>query len=319
MLAPVADAVAAQAYDRIVLSGMGSSYYAAYPAWLELVNRGLPAWSVTAAELLHGASSLVTKETLVWLTSQSGASAEVVALLKTMAGSRPKTILGTTAQLDSPLGRGADTVLQLHIGAESTVSAGSYVATLAVQHLAVTQFAGGDVEPARRSLFDAAAALTTYLEDWRRRVERWESLLGLPERLFIIGRGRSLAAALTGSLIIKESARIAVEGMSAAQFRHGPLELADEHLTVIVLAGPERTRALNEKLAVELQEYGANVVWLASEAHSSLATVTMPLLPPPAAPVAEIVPLQLLSLALASQSGVEPGVFRHIGKVTRTL
>ncbi len=318
-LADVATDVTAGKYDRIILSGMGASHFAAYPAWLELVGQRLPAWSVETAELLHHAESLVTEKSLLWLTSQSGASAEIVAFIERLADRRPKTILATTANADSPLGRAADTTLQLRIGEESTVSTGSYVSTLAVQHLAVTQIAGGDVGAARRVLTDACDVLQRYLADWQRNVQQWEHLVGVPKSLFVIGRGPSLAAVKTGSLIIKESAKFAVEGMSAAQFRHGPLELADEHLTVVVLAGSGESHSLNERLAIELRDYGATVVWLDAAKHDTLPTILMPALPSAAMPIAEIIPLQLLSLAIASQTGVEPGIFRRIGKVTRTL
>lgn len=315
----VAADVAARRYDRIVLSGMGASHFAAYPAWLDLVSHGLPAWSVETAELLHHAESLVTEKSLLWLTSQSGASAEIVALIERLADRRPKTILATTADADSPLRRAADTTLQLHIGEESTVSTGSYVSTLAAQHLAVTQIAGGNIEDERSELIDACDVLQHYLAAWQDSIGKWERLIGVPQRLFVIGRGPSLAAVKTGSLIIKESVKFVIEGMSAAQFRHGPLELADEHLTVVILAGSSDARTLNERLAIELREYSAGVVWLDTVPHDVLPTVLIPALPRAAMPIAEIIPLQLLSLALAAQTGVEAGVFRRIGKVTRTL
>lgn len=317
-LAPLAEAIHSSQYERIILSGMGSSYFAGYPAWLQLVQQGLPAWWLPTGELLHYASSLVTEESLLWLTSQSGASAEVQALIEQLAPERPRTLLGTTANPESPLGRAAGTILQLHFGEEFTVSTGSYLTTLAVQELAMTQVAGGDVEQARQEVLDAADALAHYLEAWRERVEEWEQLVGVPQRLYLVGRGPSLATVETGGLIIKESAKFPIEGMSAAQFRHGPLELADERLTVLVLAGEQRSRDLNERLAEELQGYGANVVWLAEEAHPTLPTVLLPPVSPAVGPISEMVPLQLLSLALAWQTGVEPGAFRHIGKVTRS-
>ena len=316
--AALAEEIRSGAYERIILSGMGSSHYASYPAWLRLLQQGLPAWTVPSAELLHYAPALVTAGSLLWLTSQSGASVEVQALVEGRGGHQARTILATTANPDSPLGRAAGLLLQLHFGEESTVSTGSYLTTLAVQHLALTQIAGGDVEAAAAEVAETASGLASYLEAWPDRVAEWERLVGVPEHLYLVGRGPSLAAVATGSLIIKESAKFAVEGLSAAQFRHGPLELADERLTVLVFAGLEGTRELNERLAKELQAYGARVVWLDWTRHPALPSVLLPPASAATAPIAEMVPLQLLSLALARQTGVEAGVFRHIGKVTRS-
>src|SRR4051812_14400087 len=66
-------------YDRIVLTGMGSSHFAALPTWRSLVATGRPAWWVDSGQLLE-TPDLVTPDTLLIATSQSGASGEVAAL-----------------------------------------------------------------------------------------------------------------------------------------------------------------------------------------------------------------------------------------------
>src|ERR1700680_5077125 len=78
-------ALAGARYDRIVLSGMGASLFALYPAWLACVQAGLPAWWIDTGELLHNAQGLLTGNTLLFLTSQSGSSAEIVALLDALS------------------------------------------------------------------------------------------------------------------------------------------------------------------------------------------------------------------------------------------
>ena len=75
-------------FDRIVLTGMGASLFASYPIWLQLVNAGFPAQWVDCAEIIHHARAIVTKRTLVWITSQSGRSAEIVAALELIKQAR---------------------------------------------------------------------------------------------------------------------------------------------------------------------------------------------------------------------------------------
>src|SRR5512146_1445608 len=65
-------------FDRIVLTGMGGSLYASYQAWLALAKAGLPAMWVDTAELIHHVPGIITPQTLLWLFSQSGKSAEIV-------------------------------------------------------------------------------------------------------------------------------------------------------------------------------------------------------------------------------------------------
>ncbi len=114
-------------YDRIVLTGMGSSDYALIPVERALIAAGLPVWRVDAGRLLD-MPELVTDNTLLWATSQSGMSGEIVALLK--QGKRPKTLIGLTNDENSELGQQADILITLKSGDEATVSSKSYLNTL---------------------------------------------------------------------------------------------------------------------------------------------------------------------------------------------
>jgi len=80
--AALAKAIGNNDFDRILITGMGGSLYASYPAWLILANAGLPALWVDTAELIHHTPALVTSKTLFWIFSQSGKSAEIVSALE---------------------------------------------------------------------------------------------------------------------------------------------------------------------------------------------------------------------------------------------
>ena len=230
----LASQVEAGVFDRIVFTGMGSSFFAVYPAWLHLLNRGLPAWHVEASELLHYAPGLVTERTLLCMISQSGRSAEITALIERV---RPAHLLAIANGEDNPLAARADTLLLMHAGVETNVSTKTYLNTLAVVQLAALRLASVPLASAQAELQQAVDASRAYLTQWEQALAAIGAHLGKPERLFYLGRGVSLAAVGTGALITKESAKFTVEGLSAGQFRHGPLELADERLSVVVLAG----------------------------------------------------------------------------------
>jgi glucosamine--fructose-6-phosphate aminotransferase (isomerizing) len=254
--------------------------------------------------------------TLLIVISQSGASAEVEALLEQLPAPRP-VVLGVVNELDSPLARGADVVIELHAGPELAVGTRSYVNTLAACALLASAAVGGD---AAAELRTAVGALAHYLGRWRERVEEVTAALLPAPRLVVLGRGPSLAAARTGALIVKEAAKVHAEGLSSSEFRHGPLELVDEHLSAVMLPGPPATSTLNARLAADIAGYGGRVGWLgASGAPEGTSAVAAPNCGGAAAPVGEIVPLQLLCVALAEAAGIEPGVFRYLQKVTRVL
>jgi len=106
--------------------------------------------------------------------------------------------------------------------------------------------------------------------------------------------------------------------MSAPQFRHGPFELADADLLAVVLAGSDAEHAANARTAADLRRLGAGAVLVGGPKGDH--AVSLPGLGSATSlPLAEVLPLQVLSVVLAERRGLEPGAFRQIGKVTRTL
>jgi glucosamine--fructose-6-phosphate aminotransferase (isomerizing) len=310
-LAPLA--ARAASYDRIVLTGMGASLFALWPAWLTIVRAGRPAWLIETGELVHSADELLTKGTLIIAASQSGRSAEIVSLAE--RAEKSGTLIGITNDTTSPLAQIAELTIPIDAGQEHAVSTRSYVNTLAVGSQAADLLAG---EPPSPQTLDAAAdAIAEYLESWRARTDAFTYVVGLPERLFLVGRGASLAAAHCGALIIKEAAKWPAEAMSSGQFRHGPLELADPRLVAVILAGETGAdQERNLRLQADVNRYGGRAVWANATPRNRAATMEIAPGDGVTRAIAEIVALQLLSIAVAEQSGVEPGVFRHLEKVT---
>ena len=303
-------------YDRIVISGMGSSYYAAYPAVIQLSGLPVPVQWINAAELLHSRWGAIGERTLLWLNSQSGRSAEPVHLLERLHSSRPARVLAFVNDLSSPMAERADIAVPIHAGEEATVSTKTYINMLAVNLLAAVQLAGGDVGALVEEMRRAADAMQDYLADWQSRVQELGSLLGDFDELFLIGRGASLSAVWNGSLINKEAAKCAFEGMHAADFRHGPLELAAKGLAALIFAGSFNTSTLNRELGREIRSHGGKVIWVDSAPDDEIPTLPIPFTTERTLPLVEILPVQMLTLVMAQRKGIEPGRFRHVSKVT---
>lgn len=300
-------------YRRIVLTGMGASASALRPLWLALVGQGYPAHLVDTAELLDSCCAMVTPETLLIVASQSGRSAETVALLK-LAEDAESSVVAITNDRASPLAASADVVIDILAGDERAVSTKTYVNTVAV---CVGLQAALLKEPAVPALGPVADALELYLDTVQARIGSLSAQFGSGQSVFLVGRDTSLASASYGALIAKEAARWPVEAMSAAQFRHGPMELADPSLSVLVLAGgTDRLRRLNGVLRDDLTRHGAMALWVDDAEDSGVEIARVPSW---ARPIAEAVALQLVTVALAEIQGIEPGRFRHLSKVTAVL
>lgn len=303
-------------FSRIVLTGMGSSLFSAYPAWLNLLALPIPTIHINTAELLHYGQQLIDAHTLLWINSQSGRSVEIVRLLEALKDRRPAFQLSMSNYLDSPLAQSADLAASIHAGDESTVSTKTYTNMLAMLLLASTQLTGGNWADLRQSMFKTADAIEAYLAKWEEKVSELDKQLGEVDQLLILGRGASMGAVWNGSLINKEAAKCTFEGMNVADFRHGPMELASSRLTILVFEGAPKTSRMNRDLAVEVSKLGGKVLWLADQPDPQLPTFLLPRADENTRHLVEIFPLQLLTIIMAKRNGFEPGKFRNIEKVT---
>jgi glucosamine--fructose-6-phosphate aminotransferase (isomerizing) len=305
--------VAARAWRRVVLTGMGSSFHALHPLQLALIAAGVTPVMIETAELVHYAASLCAADTLVVLVSQSGRSAETLRLLDGH-GSAP--VLGITNTVDSPLATRADHALITQAGGEFSVSCKTYVAgMLALQWLAAIFTGQGEAET-RARLEGAAGLVADYLAGWRAHVDELSALLLGARHVFLAGRGRSLAAVGTGALIIKESSHVHAEGMSSAAFRHGPLEMLQDDMVTFVFDGDAATRALNHRLAAQLVAAGCRCEEIGAGAR--LASLRLVESDAVLRPILEILPVEMMTLALAAMTGREAGRFERASKVTDT-
>jgi len=300
-LSRVAQQVRDGSYRRIVLTGMGSSQHALYPLHLQLIQSGQPSYLVETAELIHYQHELLATGTIVIAISQSGHTAEIVTLLDMARGRVP--LIGITNTPGSPLANAADVLLAMYAGPEATVSCKTYVTSLMLLEWLGAHLTGTDPGSVRDHLSGASPAVARYLESWREHVAEAQTELEGVHRIFVTGRGASLAAAQTGGLILKESVRFAAEGMSCPAFRHGPFEVLRDDVMVVVMEGDVRTAALNRRLAGDVRRAGGRAK-LVDVSDASLRSIL------------EILPVQMMTLALGSLGGREAGKFALNTKVT---
>jgi len=308
----VAELIHHRKFERLLLTGMGSSFYGLHPLALEAAEHGWTPLMLETSELVHHYPRLLNESTLVIAVSQSGQSAETVRLLQQER--KGHAIIGVTNTPESPLAAEADVCVLTHAGHEYSVSCKTYVSTLVALSLLASALSGGDYNSRLGELENVWIAVDGYLRDWNSNVSQLcDELSGIRD-IFLVGRGASLAAAGTGALIIKESDHFHAEGMSSAALRHGPFDMLNDTVFVGVFAGEEPTRALNENMAAELRTYGARCAIVSANADNAACRV--PEVPATARPIVEILPAQMMTLALAALAGREPGRFDRATKIT---
>jgi glucosamine--fructose-6-phosphate aminotransferase (isomerizing) len=302
-------------YDRVILTGMGSSHYAALPIWRKLVAAGCPAWWTDSGQLLDS-PQLITPASLVVASSQSGASGEVVALLEHLQGhDRGAAIIGITNDPGSPLAERADTFIPLHSGHEATVSTKSYLNTLAALDRLAALITGAPADD---------------IWDTIKTVEAFRCPAGLAEiataltsahdaRLAFVGFAEQAATALYAGLITKEGAKIPAEGYIGGEFRHGPLELAGPGLTAVLFAGDGSAGYSLRQLGNDLVAAGSTVLTVGELGITGAVEIPGPLGCASAQLAHGAITAQYLTVALAKAKGITPGAFSYGNKITTAL
>ena len=301
-------------FKTIVLTGMGSSFHSLNPLLLQLGTAGHPAILVETSELIYYRRKLLSPDSLVVAVSQSGRSVEMIRLLSENRSRAPIIAVSNTA--DSPLTRRSSAAVLTRAGEEFSVSCKTYVCALMALKFLGDQLCNVPWVRTRKELHAVVKPVTHYLARWKEYVESMIPGLTGIRQLFLVGRGSSLAAVGTGALILKESTQFPSEGLSSAAFRHGPFEMVGPETFVLVFAGDSKTKELNMRLFEEVHA-NQGCAELVSQARGECG-YCLPNAPPSLSPVLEILPVQMLTLALAAIKGREPGKFRLASKITTT-
>jgi glucosamine--fructose-6-phosphate aminotransferase (isomerizing) len=313
-------AIAHRDYDRVVFTGMGSSHVAALPSWRQLVADGRSTWWVDTGQLLDS-PRLITAATLLVITSQSGASGEIAALLspaEDFQPARPLAVVGITNEPGSPLGRASDAVILLRSGPEATVSTKSYLNSLAAHQQLLSVLAGSGAAPG--SPADTAKLVSDLNPVPAATALAQVVTTASHPRIAFVGIRDHGATALYAGLITKEAAKIAAEGFIGGQFRHGPLELAGPGLSAI-LFGAQADDAAGPitGLAADLVATGADVTLVGDLVMPGTRTIVIPRGAALTELAAGAVVAQHIAVQIARARGIEPGAFAYGRKVTTTL
>lgn len=283
-------------HGTIVFAGIGASSHALVPAVLALRAAGRRAFALQATEL-DDASARELADAFV-LVSQSGASTETVAALERIQG---VPMVAISARGDSPLAEAADAWLPLGPEADTPVATLSYTATL--QALGMLCDALLNETGSAWSDLPALAeeVLAVNAERAAQRAEAFAEVTALEA----VGGGPGLASARETALLAREALRLPATAMDTREYLHGPLEAVAPGFGAVVF-GRERERALAESMS----SFGAEVL-LVGDRNADVPGLTLPELPPIAAPILQILPVQLLVDAVADRRGLTIGELRR--------
>ena len=311
--------------QAVQIVACGTSYYSALVAkyWVEALT-GLICQVEIASEWRYRAVA-VAPNTLFLTISQSGETADTLAALRQ---SKSLGYLGSLCICNVPnssLVRESDLCLMTEAGTEigvaSTKAFTTQLADLLMFAMALGKYHG--LKPELESeLVLALHDLPTRLEETLevdQQVKAWAEQFIAKDHALFLGRGLHYPIAMEGALKLKEISYIHAEGYPAGELKHGPLALVDEQMPVVCVAP---TDELLEKVKSNLQEVAARggslYVFTDHQADfsdlSETQVIILPTVHPMLAPIAFVLPLQLLSYHVAVLRGTDVDQPRNLAK-----
>ncbi|WP_010277207.1 glutamine--fructose-6-phosphate transaminase (isomerizing) [Paenibacillus senegalensis] len=314
-----------RALEKIHIVACGTAYHAGLVgrSVIESLTR-IPVESDVASEYRYR-SPIINERTLVIVVSQSGETADTLAALREAKRYGAK-VLAITNVVGSSVAREADEVLFTWAGPEIAVaSTKAYSSQLIAFYLLGLHLAAQRDSVKAGDLAELIHALQKLPEQVEELLQQAPAIKSLAEAfaarssVFFIGRGLDYAAAMEGSLKLKEISYIHSEAYAAGELKHGTLALIEQGVPVIALATQEE---LLEKMISNIKEVKARdafVLGIVMEGGADLADCadqvlkiprTMPLL----APALSAIPLQLLAYYASLARGNDVDKPRNLAK-----
>ena len=311
--------------EAITIVACGTSYYAASVAryWIEDLV-GIPCQVEIASEFRYRKIAVMPNTLFVTIT-QSGETADTLAALRIAKEAGYFATLTICNVPTSSTVRESDLAVMLQVGAEVGVASTKAFTAQLINLLLLTLLLGrrrglaGDQEAkivaGLRQLpdaIDSVLALDPAIAELAKQfIEKHHALF--------LGRGSLYPVALEGALKLKEISYIHAEGYAAGELKHGPLALVDDDMPVIAVAPNDD---LLEKLRSNLQEVKARGGELfvfadtdsAFEPEAGVTVIHVPKIDPILAPIAYVVPLQLLAYHVAVHKGTDVDQPRNLAK-----
>jgi glucosamine--fructose-6-phosphate aminotransferase (isomerizing) len=318
-LAQLADRIGALSFDYALIAARGTSDNAArYAKYLWAAHNGIP--------IALAAPSLFTTYqrpprldgALVVGISQSGQSPDLVAVLAE-GRTQGRPTLAITNEPGSPLAAQADMVIDIAAGEELAVAA---TKTYTAQLLAVAMLSAA-LDPATSG--EELGNMPGYVESVIADEERIRTVavdLADMRSCAVLGRGYNHSTAYEWALKIQEVTYVLAHPYSTADFRHGPIAVAEPGFPILAVAadGPLFDDMMQLLGEVTLEKHAQTLVISNREEALELARfgIPLPAVPEWISPIPAIVAAQLFTYHLGTVKGLDTDQPRGLSKVTRT-
>ncbi len=310
--------------DRIVLVGCGTAFHAALAGEYLIESLAhIPVECEFASEFRYRNIPL-DRDTLVFVVSQSGETADTLAALRESQRKGHRT-LGICNNVASTIARESDGGVYMHAGPEIGVAATkSFTSQLTIfallglllgriRHLSHGE--GLEIIASMEKLPDLVAR--TLLLDAQ--IAAIAKKYAHSKSFLFMGRQAQFPIALEGALKLKEISYISSSGYPSAELKHGVIALITEEAPSIFIAPRDAVFEKNISNIEEVKARKGPVIAIGTEGDTALAkicddVILIPDCPHYLTPILSVIPLQLLSYHIAVELGCDVDKPRNLAK-----
>jgi len=310
---------------RILILGCGTSWHAGMVGEYLIEDLARIPVEVEYASEFRYRNPVINADDVVIVISQSGETADSLAAIK-LAKDAGATVLGICNVVGSSIPRETHAGVYTHAGPEigvaSTKAFSTQVTVMAMIAMILGEHRKTISKEQYLKLIQELTEMPAKIEKILLQTKYIEEISGKYKdatNFIYLGRGYLFPVALEGALKLKEISYIHAEGYPAAEMKHGPIALIDEHMPVVVLATKDKTY---EKIVNNIQEVKARkgvVIAIVNEGDTVIKNMADHVIEIPEtmeelAPLLTVVPLQILSYYIAVMRGCNVDQPRNLAK-----
>ena len=310
---------------RILIIACGTSWHAGLVAEYVFEEFTRIPVEVEYASEFRYRNPIINKGDVVIAISQSGETADTLAAIK-LAKENGAFVFGVCNVVGSSISRethaGAYTHAGPEIGVASTKAFTTQITVLTMIALRLAKAKGTlsntdfhrylqelEIIPEK-----VAEALTT--NDKAKEIAA--TFKDAPNCLYL-GRGYNFPVALEGALKLKEISYIHAEGYPAAEMKHGPIALIDEHMPVVVIAPRQGHYDKVVSNIQEIKSRSGKIIAVVTKGDTQVRdladfVIEIPDTVDALSPLLTTIPLQLLSYHIAVMRGCNVDQPRNLAK-----
>ncbi|WP_116771314.1 glutamine--fructose-6-phosphate transaminase (isomerizing) [Maribacter litoralis] len=311
--------------NRIIIVACGTSWHAGLVAEYIFEDLARIPVEVEYASEFRYRNPVITDKDVLIAISQSGETADTLAAIK-LAKEKGAFVFGVCNVVGSSIARetnaGAYTHAGPEIGVASTKAFTTQITVLTLMALKLAKAKGIFSESKYHEYLTELETIPSKVEkslESNTLIEIISDVYKDSTNCLYLGRGYNFPVALEGALKLKEISYIHAEGYPAAEMKHGPIALIDEHMPVFVIA---TKKGHYEKVVSNIQEIKSRkgkIIAIVTEGDEQVKELADHVIEVPETlesltPLLTTIPLQLLSYHIAVMRGCNVDQPRNLAK-----